>query len=491
MAHESPARTAHDVEATAAAAPRQAAVARWAALALALAAAGAPSLLYPGDAPWICDEPTLIDRALRANAAHALATEGLMGTKGAVYGPFAVWVYQLLLVVSHDPVVLVLLHAILMAGATSLALHWLARTLRLWPWFAVVVALSPYLWFYGRLLWDNSFNLPASALAVAAYASFLATRSRAALLATVACLLVAPLIHLMSLALVAPIALHLVFLERRAAWQARWGILSLVACAALASWRYWRLLIGQVASGGSGTPAASASGFLFPLSGGRMLTGTGLEYFLGEGWGAAPLVAAAVTASALGYALVWAGMAIAAVRVVRVLRGSPASALDHVAGICLAIWLAQTLLDGLTGSFHHPHYLNATWIAYAVLAWLAVDLVARFRPGRAAIVLHGAALAAVTVSFLLRVHAAGGARGIHYGPTLANQVEVAVRIEQFAPGSAIYSDVENYVRFPQALGVLRALVRPAAGPARLPPARLFVRYRSGDPGDARVEVVAR
>ena len=58
--------------------------------------------LYPGDAPFINDDAALLYRALRFNQSHQLATAGLRGTKGVIYGPLAIWIYQAMLVISHD-----------------------------------------------------------------------------------------------------------------------------------------------------------------------------------------------------------------------------------------------------------------------------------------------------------------------------------------------------------------------------------------------------
>ncbi len=137
-------------------------------LAAALLVASLPAVVFPGDAPFINDEPQLILGALRANADHALAVVGLMGNKGVPYGPLPTWIYQALLLVTHEPVAIVVLHAALLACVIAVSLGWLSRTLDLWPWLAPVVLLSPYLWLYERVLWDNTFNLALSALLVAA-----------------------------------------------------------------------------------------------------------------------------------------------------------------------------------------------------------------------------------------------------------------------------------------------------------------------------------
>src|SRR5205814_6967687 len=145
--------------------------------------------VWPGDAPWTNDEPHLLAAALDANAAHRPAAMGLYGSYGVPYGPLPTQIYQVLLLVTRDPVLLVAIRGVLTMSATGLALLWLSRTLRLPRWFIPAVLLSPFLWLYSRILWDNTFAIPVGALALAAYASFLATGRGRSLLLAVGCLL--------------------------------------------------------------------------------------------------------------------------------------------------------------------------------------------------------------------------------------------------------------------------------------------------------------
>ena len=130
-------------------------------------------IVWPGDIPFINDEPLLIARAVDANQKGVPAEAGLLGTYGFVYGPVPIWLYQPLVAVTHDLVVIAVLHTLLMAATTASALWWLSRSLRLWVWFAPVPLLSPYFWFYARVLWDNPFLIPLGALAIAGYAAHL------------------------------------------------------------------------------------------------------------------------------------------------------------------------------------------------------------------------------------------------------------------------------------------------------------------------------
>ena len=92
---------------------------------------------------------------------------------------------------------LVALRAVLMTLVVALALLWLARTLGLWPWFIPALLCSPYLWFYARAIWDNSFNIPLCALSFASAVSFLARGRPWTLVLSLACCVAMVLTHLM------------------------------------------------------------------------------------------------------------------------------------------------------------------------------------------------------------------------------------------------------------------------------------------------------
>jgi hypothetical protein len=184
--------------------------------------AAIPAVIFPGDAPFVNDEPLLIMSALDSNQAHRLALHGLPGNRGLLYGPLPTWIYQVLLLITHDPIVLVAIHSAVLAAAILVPLFWLARDTRLWPPFALVIALSPQVWFQTRQLWDNTFNIPICAIALAAYVHFLAHRSRSGLAVAVAGLAMAPFVHPMAFAFVIPVALHIIIFERRALVENIW-----------------------------------------------------------------------------------------------------------------------------------------------------------------------------------------------------------------------------------------------------------------------------
>lgn len=444
-------------------------------------------LLWPGDAPFINDEPLLIASALTANSADRLAELGLAGTFGFTYGPAPTWVYQLLLGLTHDLVLLAVLHTALIVVTTAVALWWLSRSLHLWVWFAPVPLLSPYFWFYARVLWDNPFLFPFSAMAVAGYAAHLDSGSKMGLRLSLAAATAIPLVHLMGLALVVPLAAHMLLVRWRSLWAQRLAVIAVLAAFLILAWPYWRYLATATPPQQAGD--AGLSGWIFPLFGARLLSASGLAYFYGPEPVAGVLFRAAAGLSLLAYGLVWSGLGIAIWRTLAAMRARQWTPRAHVAAILVAAIACQMALDGFSGKYQHPHYQSGTWIATTLLAWFAVDRLAStgsiIRWAAPAVTgMLAIALLTSVAALAIGLHRTSGTRAI-YGPTLANQQKVARTLATYPPRSHVSTSVIPYLQFPHALDTLRRLNRPHGdGPVR----SLEVRYASPDPSSGAIEV---
>jgi hypothetical protein len=424
--------------------------------------AAAP-LVSPGDAPWINDEPLLISQALAANEQGIWARHGLVGgSLGIAYGPVAPWFYQVLLRITHDPVALILLRSAVVSFTTAGSLAWLARSLRLTPWFAAAACASPYFWLASRSLWDNSLLIPLSALTCACYAQFLVSRGAWPLRATVLLLTAMPFVHLMSLPLVAAISMHLLLFGRTELRRQSPSLLVVVLGVLGLTFPYWR----NVPRGPSFPrwDAAWWEGWLYPLAGGRLLSATGLDYFFTQSWlnGADAnwrvAFRCAVLTSATAFLLTWCGMGVALARLAQ-RRFRDWTPLDHLSVVALASFSIQTVVDGIAGIGRDPHYYHGTWIVYVLFAWLAVDALRRWRLAAPAAAVLGMALLSAVALLATRIHSQGGTPGLSYGSTIARQVELARQLASLPPDSAVSSDVEQFAAFPHALEVLMSLLK--------------------------------
>jgi hypothetical protein len=425
-------------------------------LALALAVVCALPALLPGDAPFVNDEPKLMAMALSANAHHRLADVGLPGTHGVRYGPLPTWIYQAYLSVSHDLVALVALRAVAIVGATAIGLLMVAETLQVSPWLALVPLLSPYVWIYARELWDNTFCIPLGALAVGAYARFLARPTRVGLVTTLVAVTALPLIHLQTLSLVVPLGAHALYFARRGLWRYRWTLLACLVVGGLAATPYALILAGEHPVGASGAEFPM-EGWAFPFLGARLFTGSGLDYFFGQDWaqlgGLPAWVNALSMVSLLAFVAAWAGMARAAID----LRQGVRSVRGQLLVLLLAVLVTHIILVRLTAALGHPHYYVATFGVTAAFLMLGFGWV-RGKVAWVAPALQGGAALALMFFVIVRIHLQGGTRGDHYGPTLQTQLELARSLADVPPETRVFSRVENVAHFPHALGILRELL---------------------------------
>jgi hypothetical protein len=460
-----------------------------------LVAIVAGTVFRPGDAPWVADEPLLVHGALYMNSTpghfwgmplpFSPAPYGLLGTHGVHYGPLAVWIDQIFLAFTHDPIVMVAVRAGVVAIVNALALFWLTKSLRVTPWLAVVIMLSPWLWIYCRQLWDNSLCVPLSAMLLAAYADFIVRRRAWSLRLAVLCGMLLLLVHLMAIALIAAIGLHLCAVEFRSIWRFKWSLLAIVASVTAISWQYWYYLLHNHAvevPGGT----SPWRGYFFPLLGAHHLTASGLENNLGDAWAAnrSPVFLIARWISLGAFPAVWVGMILALPGLWRVLRLlSKADGIDQIFAVAWAAVIFQAALDGLQHVYDGPHYFNATWIVYAAF----LLRVARHAPAWA-IATYAAALLLVTITIAVSVAENAGMRSANYDSDLWEQIQAVRDIEKYSGDSPINIDIAAWTRHPIALTTLGELIPPGSG--QRPQRQIWVHYRDDSPSDAHIAVTA-
>ena len=391
--------------------------------------------LWPADVPWGGDDVTLMHAAARFNGAHRPADVGLTGTFGVPYGPVPTQVYQLLLLATHDLPTVVQLRAGLTASVSAIALLWLAKSLGWSLWLAPLAMLSPFFWFYTRLLWDNTFAIPIGATLVAAYAAHL--RGGRGLTVAVAAAVVLPLIHPMTLPLVVPFAAHAMWFHRPALAR-RWKSLAVVAAVvAVSSGPYLVRAIGRLpsppttASNDGYAPLSRPAAFAYPLLAGRLLSGFNFFDNRGpeRGWETTVIGTVARTASAVAFPLVWVGVVVAVRRVSQPPasaggiprpkgRGYDPSPAETIPTLCLVALAVQSLMDCAMRVSPYPHYFCGTWAAAVVCLWAGLRTLGRWAVPVG--IAYATALVVSTASFAVDVHRGHGGT-VWHGPTLGAQ----------------------------------------------------------------------
>ena len=185
---------------------------------------------------------------------------------------------------------------------------------------------------------------------------------------------------------------------------------------------------------------------------------------------------------------VWFGMGLILYRICKRVALTP---MDHCALTCVFVAACQGVLDGFERIDLMPHYFNATWIAYVLLAWYGVDA-ARRRSRRWAMGIYVFAAAylapvlIVLIAGIYFIHVNGGTRAVDYGTVLREQMQAAQRISEFSPDCPVDMTYPQWSLFPWAPRDLIALFPPQTSPRPL--RRLVVRYRDAYRDDARIAV---
>ena len=469
-----------------------------------------PAVLWPGDTPWILDEPQEVAIALQANQNHELARSGLTGNFYLKYGPLPMQIYQVMLLVSHDPRVLVVLRGVFCSVMTAGSLLWMGRCLRLNLWFAAAVVLAPQLWLNNRSLWAASMAIPIGTLALAAYASFLRAGSGRPLVLALGTAIAPLFIHPQAAPLSAAIVGHMLWRQRGALWRYRFGVLAVLGLLAILNFRYiqyaasavYQSVGWSVRSGYPGRMSRTAA-LAGPLMGGRLFSGGEFDQAYCPLGGPPVLIAMARVCASASVPLVWLGIGLAVCRLTACRQtvppvSSPAEAAQAdprnttrttLLGIVLTGLVMQSLYFGILRVPPAPQYFFGTFPLYVLLAWSAVDDLSRLRLREMVIAAYGLSLAFITLGTLWHVHRLGWPRGT-MSPTLNEQVELARELNRYSDTFA-WTDVSCY-QFdkPYALWVLRMLDPADLNQPRKTSGHLVIRYRTGPDGPTgRIELI--
>ncbi|MCB0336376.1 MAG: hypothetical protein KDD62_08720 [Bdellovibrionales bacterium] len=439
------------------------------------------ALFYSGDIPWINDEPLLLQRAFQANQAGQLAVEGLTGTSGLPYGPVPTWYYQASLFLRHESINLVTL-AFKKQGecilVTILGLAGVLKLLKFRKLSFLLVLLSPYLYLYQRMLWDNPFIVPLSA--IFAY-FFLAMLERPKPLVGLALCLFASLlvqVHLMALMMLIPAFFILLintrkFLVKNLHWCLLGAVIFFVT-----SGPYLLLLWEKI-----GASAHTASNYRLSLQSLMLFKLYSFVEFADYFFPALIESSAPWGQTLMKVLVLFSGL----------------SAFMLIGGICIALYpktqkelsslqKQMALWSGLTLMLHclfhlwrgqdfHPHYLLATWLASLFFIALFLE---RFRTRKSIQLLTSTyffSCGILLLTFVYKVHYFGGNRSLHFGPTLGNQLEVVREYQRYPAETKVIPLIKNYQLFPHAFHALYSLNSPwARAPKQAPDVPLQIVY---------------
>lgn len=129
-------------------------------------------LIYPGLAQFVSDEPQLAMMWDDIRAQGKVTFVGLSGSNLATpYGALASWLYGGVKLFSHHPGYFAFLQSSLSVFSILLVVFAVRKysTGNIWLYFLSAIALSPYIFFYNRHPWDNTFIIPFTGFLIVGY----------------------------------------------------------------------------------------------------------------------------------------------------------------------------------------------------------------------------------------------------------------------------------------------------------------------------------
>ena len=380
-------------------------------------------VLFPGDTQLRNDEQDLLFAAAQANLDGRLASVGLMGSTGVRYGPLPTQFYQLALLLTSDIRNVVLIRAFLFAVSMSAALWSIGRSLRLRPAFIGFFLAAPWVWYYVRTPWDNTFCLPLGCGLLAAYIRWMQrpTPLRAAACGALAAMM--PLVHLAAVALPAAVTMHAALRRPRAVLRSLPVAALAAAIACSTSLPYLRSLPGRTVDSFTPwpdfDPAESLEIAAYALRAPELL-GAAESYYQPHrpGWVRGVLH---VTA-AIGWATyVWFGAGI----LIALLQHPNGDLTRAVAAVSL---VALVLLGGVLSMADvtvQPHYFVGVYAPTVVLCWIGADAIWKNRLGRWLLVIAPiVAVIGTTLVIFALIHRNGGAADRHFGHSIGTLMGV-------------------------------------------------------------------
>jgi hypothetical protein len=422
-------------------------------------------LIYPGDASFLHDEPQYLELGLKFKNQLDPTIWGLKGKMGAHYGPYTSWFFGLLFFITENLISMVFLKSLIVSIMTFGAAYWLTILIPgARPLFILPILGSLFFQMDARQLWD--LNIPNSIMAFTAYVAVLRQERFRYLLLSVVFMAFATLTHLMCLPLIFALALHFLLFKFRWIQNNKTKFALLLATLFCLTAPYYIYLFEFLQQSHPPSEAQFDSrAFLYALMVGRLFTTHDFSYFLGKNWQWFEIFPQALNyfvsglagITWLAYPVTWLGMGLAAKRLLLVRSWQQFKSMDDKNQILLISSL--TVLFHLIFSFMaelrgHPHYYNGVWPVGLVMLWLGLEQLSLHRYFSRFYLAYALTLFLFLGRFIGSVHSNQGSRSLHYGPTLANQYEIAREIVKIKNPGAIEAVAFHPKNLPLALNYL-------------------------------------
>lgn len=423
------------------------------------------ALLFPGDIPFINDEPWTVHLALTQNQKGQLIREGLPGSLGMKYGPVPLWFYQLMLLITHNLMVISFTKNLLHLVIFIYALRGLGGELKVTQPFALLVLGSPYLLLVNRMLWLFGFMGPLSGCLAFWLLRFRRTGKYRYFLYSVLTTISFVYTHPISAFIVMPFYLCLFVFCYERLWVKKTScIVTLIIALAVVSPLIFQLLSHHGKASASPEKSDILHSFLATIHGSYYFTMVGwFEYYLPNFYQKGFLLPKTVLhvmiyTTGLSCILYLIGVTRCVALWIKSFRRKSFTSRDMMTFYSLATVLFSATFFIITRLEFQPHYSIPLWFPFFFFIWIALNWIWKKRPLLIPLFGIGWICHAILLVFMTTyINKNGGNREIHYGATLKNQIQVANTVKAASHNSKIVTNVRNYQLFPYSLSVLISL----------------------------------
>lgn len=420
--------------------------------------------IYPGMTTFLDDEAKLLDLALKAKESGDLIVPlGLLGTKGFRYGPVGSTFYLWLLHLTKNIYLLVLLKNLITTVLTCVGIGIIISRVKefdksLW----LFVFLSPYLFWYSRMLWDNPFLISLTAIGFSSYLIFFQDKKIIYFYLSILFFCLCVLTHLMVLPLCAAIAIHFLIFGMKGLSK-KWQIsLSGLILASILLSPYLSYVIqnrSDVIRDG-----ISFKSFWFPFYGAKIYSFIDFEYFFGKRWEKlifdSPVMFKFLRVTKVFWFLFLLIIPMGWIRIFKNLfkEKDVKSVHYHLSFLCVVTLGLHILLSLYGGLSKHPHYFHGVWIIHFIcLAYGLQNLLSLRRWGRRITYSYLTVLffMLLTIFRISLIH--DGARSKRFGPNLNQQIQIAKELNKLNTTEPIQYKTYHFQLSDRSIEVVRKL----------------------------------
>ena len=404
-------------------------------------------LLFPGDVSFVNDEAKFLKIALEASKNGEFFSLGIEGAKGVKYGPLAIYWFRFLLFFGKQIYLVSLLNIVLLLSFSLFGISQVSKIMKEdFLKLSVLALSSPFLFFYGRNLWDNSLNQVLVVWAFVFFLRFIKERKVLDLLGLT--LLCNGMFHIHPMSISISLSLLGYLLMTNISWFKKYWLFttSILFLNLAIAFPYLQYFFEALLSSNKEPLRRPLRSFTNSFFVAQMFTTFKYSYFIGKNWEFFSGNTFGYFTKFLGF-ITWLGFLASWRSIILTIKGWSKESNLFLKISVIAVF-TQAIYYCVFKIYGHPHYLAMNWIFALGLIYYSMNKYEWFFK------VYSTALICSLYIIIFSIHYNGGSRSLHYGPTLSNQIKVADKMAKWNVLD-LNSEAFHPKEFPHVLEFLR------------------------------------